>query len=139
MVTARKAILCPKRPVTFQNNNGVFHNLMTKLLIFLSHKQLIISPTHAEIHHNLITVISDCFSPSFPKIKPQLQDFIVAAQPHYRAVSVFFLASSGFLPFFFSYSASYLFLIALLNIIICYQLKSLSATFARAQLPLKHA
>ena len=119
LVTAQKDILCPKRPVTFQNNNGVFHTLITKPLIFLSHKQLIISRTDGEIHHNQIMEIADCFSPSFPKMNAQLQDFIMATQPNYCTVSMFFLTSLPSLPFFFSYSAFYLFLIALLNTIIC--------------------
>ena len=58
-------------------NTTVAFSTMTKLLAFLSHKQLITSPTDREIHHNLITDISGCFSPSFPNMQPQLLDFIV--------------------------------------------------------------
>ena len=52
LLTAREGILCRKRPLTLQHNGGLYYNLMTKSLIFLSQNQLISSPTHGGVHHH---------------------------------------------------------------------------------------
>ena len=110
---ARQAILCWKRPVTLQNNGGVYHNDNTANLSF------------RKAVHNLTNWRRHSSQPNYGDIL--LLFFFLPTDA--GTIAGFYCGCSTKLPrsfsgfpsfwrvftFFFSYSASYLFLIALLK------------------------